>query len=456
MGYEVIPVPTGTFLGRVQLEQVGSEEVVPQHPTFVGAVSYDFGRKFVVIGNLDGKLITSADEQEISTGARAAVTDTGRLIQLNSFTDVKIRQVGIDAIEFYRPQSIRKFPTVSLHFDVTNPITEEREKLAVDDKDIYGIFTGKRGGVVVFSGKGLHEETGLLFERETDSGGRSALILFMHPNEPGLEELNSIQGLKLFTDQLVGEFARDEDIEMQNRALQALEKSIRKGSLQFASDQVREQIFRLQVLSAARLGATTRERYYRSDLKQHIPDFKRGPGKTLGRVLHISPNYQRRVDEKIERLVVDLEHPLRSEVDSEYNLKIELEQSAQRKRLEEIESQLTTPRAIALWRNTNHDDLNRNSQTAIDFTDTVVSLMYGARTVDEFRDVHVLLSGLFVTEYARLRIRYAIDFDQKDPKKVILFYSNSDSGVPLKPTTGIRMALTDEALRRQQELGLLD
>lgn len=454
MGHEIVPIAENTFLGRVRLEGRGSLEG-EEPPTFVGGVSFNAGQKLTVIGDLRGRLVTSGDDQAIGVDARAAIRETGRLLELDTFSDVKIRQVGVAAIEFHAPQTLRRRPTVSLHFNAVNPATEDIESLVVDERDIRSIFTGKKGGVVVFSGKGLHEETGLLFERDTE-GGRSALILFMHPNVEGLD-LNSIEGLKLFTQRLAEEFGSAADVDLQVEALAAMEKSIRKGRLKF-DEGVREQIFRLHVISVAR----THEDEIdwpspKAKLKRTIPDFKRGLGKRTGSVLHVGRNYQSRVDEEIDGLVVDYNHPPKSEASSSQKLQREGGRPHDTELVSKIGEELQTLRAQALWENTMEGDVNENNPNTRLFLSTVALMIAEAGTAEEFEDIDCLLKGLYSTKYRNKAIVYELNYGDDNPDdylQIMDTHEAMDNVGRVVPTLDLRTRLIDESFRRQKELGI--
>lgn len=188
-----------------------------------------------------------------------------------------------------------------------NPENETVERVSVAENDILDIFTGEKGGIAVFSGKGFPEETGLLFER-ANGDDKQALILFFHPTE-NPEIYNSVVGLGEFLHQINEELASDTDIQLQKDALARLKDYEEKGWVDFGSKAVRKEIFYLQVIANARK-AGQEDRTYAQEVERLVPREKKN---MLGKRVQPPLTYQQTVNGSINGVLVDFTNPIASE-----------------------------------------------------------------------------------------------------------------------------------------------
>lgn len=109
---------------------------------------------------------------------------------------------------------------------------------------------GDRGAIIQFTGHGLTEETGLLFESVTGEEKR-ATIFFMYPGHEAVPDsaIGLEQFLKVVNEALMG----DESFEFQNRALRVLKKLQANPKTGYGTADVRSQIARLNIISLARM-----------------------------------------------------------------------------------------------------------------------------------------------------------------------------------------------------------
>lgn len=461
MSGEIVPVPGTSFLQEMQL--AGGEQL---KTTFVGGIRYNRGRKLTLLGDQAGRLVTSNINLTERADLGLAVANTSRMVTLDTFPTVHVRQVDLAEVDFRKPRTVHKIPPLSMHFDVTNPSDGQTERLVVDDSDIYKVFTGDKGGLVVFSGKGLPEETGLLFERETQDG-HHALILFMHPPDDGELKFDSVTGLQQFTDQLITVFAADEGLELQKETLEALRRTIRKNRLGFDPNGARQQLFTLQLISLARLIQGDDQNHDKSEIKKPLSEFRRGPLRRLGRLLHLEPDFQARADEQLDGMIIDFYHPLPTEIAGQKAL--ESAAKAERKRQRAIEAKqeeeefitsyaerLTTPRALALWRNTTAEDYEYDNENTRHFLYTIVDMIGTANTTEEIDDIQVLLAGLFSSKYRKVELDYELDLSKKKLEKRLVIYDeeldeeyDEDN---LVSVTVLRTQLEDAAVLRRQNI----
>jgi hypothetical protein len=160
MSQEINPINPVSFLGVPELRLLQTE-TGEQQPVFVGGVLYHQGKNALVFGEQNHRLLVSPLDPEQNSDFVSALKDTSRILSLNTFTDVAVRQVGINGIAVKKNQSIYQQDPLSIEFWVHNPETNEKEKISVGQDDLLDIFSGEKGGIAVFSGKGFPEETGL-------------------------------------------------------------------------------------------------------------------------------------------------------------------------------------------------------------------------------------------------------------------------------------------------------
>jgi hypothetical protein len=437
---ELVPIPGFLSIAPAQ---------GPEGPTtFVGAIRFDQGKKLTLVGDRAGQLVTANinlhEQPEVGIAAEA----TKRLITLDTFPNVRTRQVDTEAIDFRRSRSIRRTPSLSMHFGVNNPESGEREQIAVPDSEIIDVFTGRHGGVVVFSGRGLPEETGLLFEHRDESGqaeNRQALVLFMHPEqERDAYQLDSVAGLELFANQLTTVFSADQDLPLQAETLEALRKSIDTQALTF-SEGARQQLLTLHLLSVARLIDQGETGYSSRDIKRLVPHFRQGPLRATGRVLGMHPDYQERVDGQLDKIIVSYQKPSKAE-------KKEQKRLAKKEYIESVTERLQTDRARTLWQNTTQGDYEEINGATRYYLNTVVQMIEQSQTPAEFADIQTLLDGLFSTRFGELEIQFILDFTKQKKLRIFTWRDEEHDYEYEVPALNLKTRLADAARKNEAKL----
>lgn len=95
------PGKPSTFLAELDVRTLQPELEVGK-PLFVGGIVFNKGKDLLIIGEQGGKLLTGKIETDSHKDFLTAIQQTGRVISLNSFKNVAIRQVDLEGLEVKR------------------------------------------------------------------------------------------------------------------------------------------------------------------------------------------------------------------------------------------------------------------------------------------------------------------------------------------------------------------
>ncbi len=250
----------------------------------IGAILYQSGEKIMLLGENDhGNLVTSAAQTPNSFDKNRLFGWKGRLQDLSHLDEIQVSQVQLDAINVQTHRSIRTQPSVSVKIPYVNPQTTKQELFITDEEALLKVFTGENGGLAIFEGASRPEEIALVMEQQaTDK--RFGLIFFLHPEESDLG-IDSVTGLYTFLQDINGQFNSQSNFTLQLKALDELEKQISTGRMKFTSE-VREELFRTQIIAYSRLGERTKDPKYQKYLNVLLPGINEqgAISKLLGRL----------------------------------------------------------------------------------------------------------------------------------------------------------------------------
>lgn len=426
MANTIEPNRPSSFLAELAVRPL-QPEIEIDKPIFVGGIVFNEGKDLLVLGEKDGKLLTGRIATESHKEFITAMEQTGRVIPLNSFHEVNIRQVDLEGVEVKRSQSIYKHAPLSLNFQVRNPENGEIERVSIGESDLLDIFTGGKGGIAVFSGKGYPEETGLLFER-ANGDNKQALVLFFHPSE-NPNTYNSVVGLGEFLYQVNEDLAGDIDIDLQTRVMSALRKYEEKGKIDFGSKEVRKEIFSLQTIALARKAAKGDTRA-ESILEILIPQLNKTFFKNSTRVPY---GYQDMVDQRINSIIVDFQRSVQSERQEEIEVK-------------DSDHEVHTDRAKMLLTNLDLADEHGadDEDTTEFFLTEIAKWINTAKTVEEFDDLMYMVEYFFSNDYITDYVSYSYKTNNSG-KRILSFYDKAEE----RSAVELKTQLEKEILKRR-------
>lgn len=264
-GSELQPVPLTSLkefmTANLQIDEQKREGINP-----VGIILYADKSKMILIGSntndqFKGALVCHYQNTPEGFDPSLVIDGKNRIIDLSDYHELKVAQVSLGGVDITTYRSVRTLPSIVVGMHTQNPTSGQEEVVNVDEE----------GGIAVFSGASLPEEDALVVEKNTQDK-KSALVFFMHPDTDPITGFDSVAGLYSFLKNLNQEFVDTPKYPLQAQSLHAFELGLRDGMYDFSGIEVREELFRTQVIANTRLAARLREPKYQEFLNSHLPD----------------------------------------------------------------------------------------------------------------------------------------------------------------------------------------
>lgn len=264
------PVELKSFLGqKLAKEGENPRKIIP-----IGAVLFDDRKRLVLLGvGTDDDLRTHFLDTPECLSEDLFLNAGKRIQDLSNFKKLNIYQVDLAKSTITTAQSIRNRPSVFLKLPVVRPTDNIEDDFVAEEDEVVDLFTGQKGGILVFSGGGNPYENNALFFERKNGNLPSGDLLFFQPKESD-SGINSLIGFHQFLQSLNDQFNNTAS-SLQIEAVAALEKSIENKTLNFDSNNVRGELFKTMVI----VQVIDYERAPKSEilerLKQHLPEFRK-------------------------------------------------------------------------------------------------------------------------------------------------------------------------------------
>lgn len=411
------PIEATEYISRAL---VTSRETEDLKITPVGMIVFAEKTKAVALGaTYEGSLLTSYLELPQEVNWERIMGRTGRILNLDHLHDISIGQLDMAGVSIGTFPSIRGSSSVAIHINYTNVPDQEKKVHILDEEEMLAVLTGRAGGITIFDGAGLPEDNALLFEKEV-AGQNLGWLFFFRPEDGNNWGADSVSGLWSFFKSLNQEFIENVPDPTQKEALSVLARDIRMGGLKFKSD-VREELFRSQVIAHARMFERTEGREYLDFLKRNLVSFRLD----LWELLVLSAGFE------LRKYLDFVELPDKSSTVEASVSRLILTDRLKHESLEEEEGLgiyklLQTEKARRI-RKAAEDDYGDNKPSMRTYLNELAFYVMEARTKEEFEDIETLLDEYREWNHGVNYWYCEIDFD--DSKAKVKFseswYSNS-------------------------------
>ncbi len=221
-------------------------------------------------------------------------------------------------------------------------------------------------------------------------------MFFFHPGDVDFTRLDSVDGLFSFVKQLNDEFTSRAKTSKQTDSLGLLERNIAKG-LRFDSD-VREQLFRLMVISHARLGDITGDKSHESFLRSTLlPTITSAKRTGLFGLIKIPQQETFPSIETINRAIDSIIYPQQSAKKAVETAIVPV--TGESNKEIEVVSQLKTKKLKTL-RILINPDYARQIPSMLSYVHQLEAIMLRTSMLDEMNDLEVLIRELQQTNYS--------------------------------------------------------
>lgn len=362
----------------------------------IGAILYDSKRKLVLIQSSLTIQTPATGENRFEDRLRLHYANTpedfqpgrfiegaGRILTLDEFSSLQVAQVDLNNVKLTSFPSLRTRPSVSLGISFIDPATHADVTVTMDEESLLRVFTGEQGGIAIFEGMNLPEETALVLEHQRDQN-KDGFALFFHPTENTTEGLTSVTGLQQFLSSVNETFKSKAPTPLQERVLAALAIDTARGLVQFDSP-IRQELFTSIVIALARLAEKTGDRKYSDSLTHHLHSLRSGPSAILKGVFETEQSRKKKVNTTLDNIIFGSRAPV---------VRVETPRKKVELRRDGIFKHLQTDKARLLRAEVENYIYNDNPVSRT-YLNGLVDMIYDAKTIDNLHDVNVLL-GEFI------------------------------------------------------------
>ncbi|MDP3974197.1 MAG: hypothetical protein Q8P92_05200 [Candidatus Daviesbacteria bacterium] len=424
---------------NLQIDEEKREGISP-----VGIILYADKSKMVLIGSrtnekFKGALVCSYQDTPEGFDPSLVIDGKNRIIDLSDYHELKVAQVTFGGADINTYRSIRTLPSVIVRMHTQNPMTNQEEIVNVDEEELLRIFTGEAGGIAVFSGASLTEENALVVDKDTQDK-KSGLVFFMHPDTDPTTGFDSVAGLYSFLRNLNKEFIDTPRYPLQAQSLHAFDFGLKDGLYDFGGIEVREELFRTQVIANTRLAARLHQPRYQEFLNSHLPDVNTPAWASfVRRILMIigikDTDFKQLANRSIDRLI------LGEDVPDETLLLPEPKQQKDNN----FFLKLRTTKARDIWQQIG--DKYTNYWYSRSFIANLVDLIAEAESLYEIEDGIISLQRLGDSSFKNINFGYKLDIHAKEKRiKWSDAYSNEHKGEELL------QYLMAEALEKKKQI----
>ncbi len=353
------------------------------------------------------------------------VEGAGRILQLDTYHNLQIAQVGLNNVQITSHPSLRERASVNMRISFIDPATHSDVTVNVDEKSVLRVFTGEEGGIAIFEGMDKPEETALVIDHVYDQK-KYGSVFFFHPTEQTMDGFTSVVGLQQFLYSLNQTLRTQASTPFQEKVLTALEKDFQRGLLPFNSS-VRQELFTTIVIAHARLAEQTGDRRYSDSLARHLPGLRSGIFADLTRIFDTQQSRQRLVNTTVDNIIFGSRIPVAQAANTE--------KSKKKERTDGVFRYLQTEKARALREGVD-GNINLNNPVTHTYLNGLVDMMYEARTIDALHDVEALILEYFpdskyhsepATSYFRYATpAYGIGKNENNGRKYIYFHEEDN------------------------------
>ncbi|EKD85012.1 MAG: hypothetical protein ACD_38C00106G0001 [uncultured bacterium] len=389
--------------------------------TPVGIILYAGKNKMVMIGSrTDGEfkqaLACSYRDTPEGFDPNQVFDGKSRVLDLSNYEQLQVEQVSFAAVHMATFRSIRSLPSVNIRIPTINTLNSNKGIVNVDELEVLRFFAGETdGGIAVFSGANLPEDNALVLGRNTN-GGKCGIALFMYPDinpVTALDIFDSVTGLYSFVKELNKELSASR-IPLQIQSLAAYDRGLKNGIFNFEGVDVREEIFRTQIIANARLHAASLKSHqsqYMEFLHTHLPDL--GTQNLARRfrtfLMKDYKNLQALADESIDRLI------LGGQVQDKPLIQ-PISEADRKEKNKNFFLNLKTSAARDIWQKVgtaydNNDPYYGSNRW--NFLIELINFVANITTSDEIDDAIVSLEKLEKSKFNHIYLNY--ELDMKDP-----------------------------------------
>lgn len=420
---------TGLTLTTLQdfwQEKLPTEEETKTPIVPVGILLYAQKRKMVMIGShVDDRFRQALTCSYLATpegfDSEQVLDGKSRVLDLSNYEQLRIEQVSFAEVHIATFRSIRSRPSVNIRIPTINPLNNKTETVNIDELEILRFFAGEtEGGIAVFSGTNLAEDNALVLERNTNSG-KCGIALFMYPDiDPvtASDTFDSVTGLYTFAKKLNEELISI-SFPLQTRALAIYNRALKEETFNFQGIDVREEIFRTQIIANARLAENLKEPRYMEFLQTHLPDLDTQIWARRFRTLLIkdNKNLQALADKSIDQMIL-----------GEQLAKLVLPQlpiPRKKDTEEDFLAELKTPEARNIWHTVGNDYKDDWRGRRSTFVRSIVNFIEDAKNPDEIEDSLASLRRMEESSgFRKSKAHYSLD--GRKPESKIIWSPYSD------------------------------
>ncbi len=377
----------------------------------------------------------------------------GRLVGLE-VDDVRVAQVVLtSSFSVDRFNSVRSRPSVAAKFSYQDLVSDKPGQLALSEKDLLEFVTGDNR-LAIFEGGGVKESNALVFQQQA-ADLRTALVFFLYPTET--ETADSYDGVYTFFDQVNQAFrGLSGVVPMQDQALEAFEKDLQKGLINFEPHEgVRQEIIRAMIIAHARLWEIDKQASHIKFLEAHLPGMRRGLRAWSKRTL---PSQQVGLREEVkEEVEKSINGFIMTEPAPSAEKTASLVPALSHEKLKEIEALGLKTTEARVMRTVIASTYGEPNVAMEGYLKSVLSLVVAAASDDEFADAEALVRELHdhPSQFYRRNLHYGFDIGitAENPKSMLnspkIFYElGSKSGT--KPISIFIDAMMEELQRRKR------
>lgn len=268
-GSDVRNFPIAPFADHVK--GVLKTQEVTDKITSIGVIIYADGQEAVFVGDDDlSKIKTKFVQMEGLPNPSEFSGSFGRVFNLSQFDEIAVATIAANGVRVKTEDSVRNGKTIKARLSYEREGSEKDEMTYVPEAELIDLFTGKKGGFLIFDGGNLPEETALVIEKEIDSKN-AGIVFFFHSEDASTLGINSATGMAAFLNSLNNEWQRSITDYQDVDYLRRLSSSEQTGNSSLADEILRSMII-AHLRSARILGDQSALDYIRNIFpKRHFP-----------------------------------------------------------------------------------------------------------------------------------------------------------------------------------------